>query len=99
MNQRESQLKEEMRMKIKTNLCAQSKQSTLLSETIDSGAMTFGRSFRLLSTEKLIPRSTSQKLPLAPHFTIKTDRIDSNVTVTGLSYRQQPTKIDFKTIK
>ncbi|KAA6395510.1 MAG: hypothetical protein EZS28_008963 [Streblomastix strix] len=49
--------------------------------------------------DKRIPRSISQKHPPTHHFTMQTDQMDSEETVAGRSYRQQPTIMDTKTIR
>ncbi|KAA6395737.1 MAG: hypothetical protein EZS28_008739 [Streblomastix strix] len=99
MNQKESQLMEQMTMEIMTNLSTQSNPSISQTETMDSERMTAGRSYRPLSTEKRISKYISRKHPPTLHLTMQTDQMDSEETVAGRSYRQQPTKMDAKTIK
>ncbi|KAA6354743.1 MAG: hypothetical protein EZS28_049730 [Streblomastix strix] len=86
-------------METKTNLSTQSNPSTSLMETMDSEGMTAGRSYRPLSTEKRIPISISKKYTLMLNFTIQTGHIESEETVVGRNYRQQPTKMDIQTVK
>ncbi|KAA6371514.1 MAG: hypothetical protein EZS28_032958 [Streblomastix strix] len=99
INQKESQLIEQMTMETMTNLSTQWNPSISLTETIDSESMTAGRSYKPLSTEKRIPRSISQKYPPTLHLTMQTDQMDLEETVAGRRYRQQPTKMDIKTIR
>ncbi|KAA6353859.1 MAG: hypothetical protein EZS28_050615 [Streblomastix strix] len=88
-----------MTTKTKTNLSTQSNPSISLMETMDSERMTAGRSYRPLSTEKRIPSLISQKYPPTFHLTMQTDLKDSEETIVGRSYRQQPMKMDTKTIR
>ncbi|KAA6397257.1 MAG: hypothetical protein EZS28_007211 [Streblomastix strix] len=80
MNQKESQLLEQMTMETMTNLCTQSNPSITLTETMDSERMTAGRSYRLLSTEKRILRLISQKTSAnnPPHNLNGSDRFRGN---------------------
>ncbi|KAA6354281.1 MAG: hypothetical protein EZS28_050191, partial [Streblomastix strix] len=99
MNQRESQLMEQITMETKINLRTQSNQNISLTETIDSERMTAGRSYRPLSTEKRITRSISQIYPPTLLFSMQTGQIDSEETVAGRGYRQQPKKMGTQTIR
>ncbi|KAA6395855.1 MAG: hypothetical protein EZS28_008626, partial [Streblomastix strix] len=67
MNEIESQLMELMTMETMINLITHWNTSISLTETMDSERMTVGRSYKLLSMEKRIPRSISQKYPLTFH--------------------------------
>ncbi|KAA6403047.1 MAG: hypothetical protein EZS28_001426 [Streblomastix strix] len=90
---------EQIIMEMKTNLSTESNPSISLTETKVSELMTAGRSYRPLSTEKRIPRSTSQTYPPTHHFTMQTDHLDSEETVAERSYRQRPTKMYTQTIR
>ncbi|KAA6354389.1 MAG: hypothetical protein EZS28_050085 [Streblomastix strix] len=81
INWRELQLTKQMTIETKINLKTQPNKDTSLTETMDSEGMTAGRSYRPLSTEKIIPRLISQKYPPSIYFTIQTDQMDSEETV------------------
>ncbi|KAA6360859.1 MAG: hypothetical protein EZS28_043612, partial [Streblomastix strix] len=65
---------------------------------MDLDGMTTGLRYRPLSTAKRILRSILQKYPLALHFTMQTDQMDTEETVAGSNCRLQPTKIDTQII-
>ncbi|KAA6364490.1 MAG: hypothetical protein EZS28_039982 [Streblomastix strix] len=99
MNQKESQLMEQITMETKAYLSNPSNLSISLTKTMDSERMAAGCSYKPLSTEKRTQRSISQKFMQTLHFTIQTDQMDSEETFVGHSYRQQPTKMDPQTIR